>query len=233
MGTKEWEPVSLAVEWSPLILTGPTMVGKTSIAATFLTPADALGMSTGVVTADKYYLYAGKDFQLGLGLLPDDLEEGRRAHLVGSLQPHDPLPSPAQYVLMAAAKVDELHAAGKMAIIEGCSFSYTMAALGHFGVSHAVHIIPPLLEHKVKFDIAEKLRTLWTLGLEDETRRALNAGYEYTYPMSSIIYRPMIQFIKGNLGRAQAFNRILHSWSREYMRTKMRYEQAFVRSDAH
>lgn len=217
-GEIPWHPDALAM--SPLIFAGPTAVGKSAMAVHM---ASFLGAQ--IITADKYYLYAGENFLLGLGMTPDELEDGIPRPLLGSLAPEDPVPSTEAYMQMATRAIEAARAAGTVAVAEGCSYSYTMALARHYGYGHVLRLasraylvgLPRILERA--YD------KLVGLGLFEETERALDNGYENTYPMSSIIYGPTIAALRGRVSRREARLQTLNTWAYEAQMTEWRFRE--------
>lgn len=203
---------------SPLILAGPTAIGKSSLARTLTHTSGAE-----IITVDKYYLYANDDLQLGLGLTPDDCD-GQKHRLFGVLKPHDPLPTAEEYVGMLTTAVESAHNQNRIAIVEGCSFSYTMAAIGYFGLHHAYRLtFNSMRAARLREVVAHTYNNLVNLGLYQETERALSAGYKDTYPMSSLIYRPAIQVVEGLITPDEAAYLTVGKWLAEVIRTDERY----------
>lgn len=184
---------------SPIIIVGPTTVGKTDVAHALAAEIDPV-----IVNADKYGLYAdGNYFEVGLGLKPGELYDERDRRLVGCLSPSEPLPSPEAYAHMAGEAVNGIHSLGKVAVVEGCSYRYNQALINYFGVSHAVNLT--WAEKAALPDVADqRFVDALAWGLLDETQRALDAGYEGTVPMSSMLYRPAIRLLRHEIDAEEA-----------------------------
>jgi tRNA A37 N6-isopentenylltransferase MiaA len=219
---------------SPVILVGPTFVGKSALAGALAggleswagTYPTELGTRVQIVAADKYYLYAKDPFMLGLGLTPAELNDGRQRPLHGSLDPRDPLPTTDAYLAKALDAIDQVHADGDLAVVEGCSYSYAMALIGHFGVQHAIRLTWPTSElMRLGQTISDAFDSLVNLGLYEETERGLSAGYEHTYPMSSLIYQPTIRAVRGEITSEDAASLVVTKWIDEACRTDKRFAE--------
>lgn len=188
---------------SPIILVAPTTVGKTEVALAIADKVDAT-----LINSDKYGLYAdGNYFEVGLGLAPNDLQDGRSRQLYGCLDPHAPLPSPEEYVQLADEAVATAHAAGKVAVIEGCSYRNNQALIGHFGVKHAVNLALTQRDGVEELVVQRAIDAIrW--GLYGETERALAAGYGDTYPMTGMFYRPARRVLNGEISETEALDLI-------------------------
>lgn len=183
---------------SPIVLVGPTTVGKSEVAA-----ALADGRPSVIINADKYGLYAASEFEIGFGLSPGELDDGRNRDLYGVLAPFDELPSPKEYAAMAKEAIERAHAAGRTAILEGCSYRYNMALIGALGVDRAVNLTwadPSGLEDKVE----SRARYALEHGLLEETQQALDAGLHGSIPMTSMLYRPATQVLAGTIDIEEA-----------------------------
>jgi tRNA A37 N6-isopentenylltransferase MiaA len=161
---------------------------------------------------------------IGLGMKPDELQDGVSRHLYGILEPTDPVPSTEEYLQQAVQTVDRVHASGNMVIIEGCSYSYTEALIGHYGIQHVVRLTwkPEDRVRLVQY-ITARFDELVESGLYDETRRALDKGYEDTYPMSSLLYRPAIQVVRGAISHEGATRLTITEWLAAAIRTDSLY----------
>lgn len=191
---------------SPIILAGPTAVGKTDIANELADRTDGH-----LITADKFYLYAGEFFMTGLGLEPGELEDGRSRHLYGCLEPTDPILPTEDYLAQAVDAIDAVHADGHVAIVEGCSYKYTTALIGYYGLGHAVDITWTD-RSTLPQTVTRRIDSLVGMGLYEETEHALKAGYANTYPMSSILYRPAIQVVRGAITHEEAVASMTVPW---------------------
>ena len=152
---------------------------------------------------------------LGIGLTHD----GLRQRLYGSLGPEEPPPSPEAYADLAASQVREVESMGHLAVIEGCSVSYGKSLVQKFGVFHALRLTwreryPVHLSREVE----TTYRKLLDLDLYEETERNLDHGFGNSYPMSSLIYQPTIQVLRGKITRQQADELIVTKWIDEAIR---------------
>lgn len=185
---------------SPIILAGPTTVGKTEIAKEL---ADRT--SGQIINADRYYLYAGKHFMLGLGLEPCELTDGRQRQLFGNLHPHDTVPSPEEYVAMADQAVNLTHAAGCIAIIEGCTYDYLSPLMKHFGLHHAVNITWAN-KQGLPMSLEKRAQRTFKQGLYEETQNAIDAGLADAFPMTSIMYQQTMRVLRKEASQAEAID---------------------------
>ena len=168
---------------SPVVLIGPTTAGKSAV-------AEAMSDMTGstIITADRGYMYARPDLLwLGLGLMPNELDDGRPRRLFGSLEPHDRPLNPAEYLARVRNEVAVIHSLGGTAIIEGCTRRYNNALLHEYGVDHAVGITWPS-EAALYGKLTRRVQTAVALGMYDEIEAALAAGLGNTHPMSTVPY---------------------------------------------
>ena len=226
---------------SPLIVPGPTAAGKSWVARRLVDAFDRTGARAHIVGADKFYLYAGNIFLLGLGLEADELEDGRQRHLYGILDPRDAMPTGGEYARLLSEAVEVAHRAGAVAIIEGCSQEYITAACRLYGYDHMLPVLQsaptmandPLLsragQERAGRSIPAKFDRLVEQGLYEETGRALDAGYENTYPMRrGLIYGPVAQAVRGLINQDAAREQVIAAWVAATQRI-----EAFYRSPAH
>ena len=179
---------------SPIILVGPTTVGKSDLACEL---ADKTGGH--LVNADRFYLYAGKTFMLGLGLKAGELEDDRPRSLYGHLDPMDAPLSPDEFLAVATGVIEGIHNNGGVAIVEGCNRSYNAALITYFGLRHAIGITWADKQGLAK-KVDERISSLVNSGLYEETKEALNAGYGTAYPMRrGVFYRPAVDVLRGKL----------------------------------
>jgi|GEM_PF-1915782 len=190
---------------APFILAGPTTVGKSEVAKHL---ADQTGGT--IVNADKYYLYASENFTLGLGLNKHELNDGRSRALFGALDPYAPLPSQPEFLGMIDNAVNDLHARGEKAIIEGCSYRFNTALIERYGVENAV-CLTWADRDMIQDRMGRRVDELVKQGLYEETERAMLNGYEGTFPMTSMMYRPGIEVIKGNITAEEARMRMVEN----------------------
>jgi tRNA A37 N6-isopentenylltransferase MiaA len=196
-------PIAMSEIKSPIVLVGGTTTGKSAIAQEL---ADMTGGH--IVNADKFYLYAGEVFMLGLGMERTELYDNRPRHLYGHLDPlEQPLGTDA-YVNEASKVVEEIHKLGKLAIIDGCIRSYTAALIGRFGVDHAVRINCPTNQDLTTY-IRQRGDRLISLGLYEETERIYDLGFSHAFPArEGFIYRPAIAAIRGLISKTEARSRM-------------------------
>ena len=186
---------------SPIILMGATTMGKSDIGNEI---ADITNAE--IVNADKFYLYAGKVFMLGLGLGRDELQDGRPRHLYGSLEPFDEPLAAEQYLAAATEVISEIHASGKPVIVDGCIRSYNAALVGHYGLNHAVGIT---CDNRDKQNwrtfIRRRGQQLIRMGLFDEAEYVEKEGYSDTFPVrEGFIYKHAINAVKGVTTKEEA-----------------------------
>lgn len=186
---------------SPVVIVGPTTVGKSEVANELADRFSAV-----LINADKYGLYQRPEFAIGFGLAPGEIDDARERELYGVLDPTDPLPSPSAYAEMAADAVDRVHSLGKLAVIEGCSYRYNMALIGRFGVERAVNLTWAAKDG-LEAKVAERAQSAFKWGLLDETQHALDAGLDGTVPMTSMLYRPALEVLNGTIDIDEAIRR--------------------------
>ena len=185
---------------SPIILVGATTTGKSEIAHNIADITEGH-----IVNADKFYLYAGDVFMLGLGMTPDVLYDDRPRYLYGQLAPMAQPLTAEEYVAEAAKAVDEIHAIGRIAIIEGCIRSYIGALICRFGSRHAVGINGPDNEDAVAKLISRRGDKLVSMGLYEEAERVDSLGLYDAFPVrEGFIYKPAIEAVRGRITKAEA-----------------------------
>jgi tRNA A37 N6-isopentenylltransferase MiaA len=191
---------------SPIILIGPTTVGKTDIAKALVDSTDGH-----LINSDRHYFYAGETFSLGLGLEHGELEDGRQRHLYGGLGPNDAPPTPEEYIEQVAIEVDAIHSLGGVAVLEGCTRRYAMSLMDYFGIEHAVSIT---WDSRKGLDamVRKRLAALSQAGLYEETEYAMNLGYEHTFPMSALMYRVASKVVRNELTLVEAEDRMVKEW---------------------
>ena len=187
---------------SPIILVGPTTVGKSEVAIEIANRIPSV-----LINADKYGLYARPEFAIGFGIDPEEFDNNHQRELYGTFSPFDPLPTTEAYVELAKGAVERTHALGNLAVIEGCSFRYNMALLDHFGIQHGVNLTW-ISREGLEDKVAERARKAFDNGLLTETERALAAGYGGTVPMTSMLYRPALRVLSGEITVDEAIDRI-------------------------
>jgi tRNA A37 N6-isopentenylltransferase MiaA len=184
---------------SPLILVGATTSGKSAIAREIADRTEGH-----LVNSDKFFLYAGKVFMLGLGLDRGELDDGRQRHLYGHLQPMNEPLAPDKYLAEAIKTIDGIHQAGRVAIVEGCMRSYNEALISYYGIRHAIGItcedkqtVLPLIQRR-----GDKLIAM---GLYDEAEQVYKEGYAEAFPArEGFIYKPAIAALLGEISRREA-----------------------------
>ena len=148
------EAIALAEKHPDDLLTivGPTASGKTAVAV-----GVAERMGGEVVSADSVQIYRG--FDVGSGKpSPEELARARH-HLVGSLDPLDPVDA-ASWAEMATRSIADIRARGRVPIVCGGTFFWVKALL------HGLAEAPP-----GDADLRERMR----LDAEAEGRPALHA----------------------------------------------------------
>lgn len=124
------------------------------------------------------------------------------------------------YLKWAIEEVDSIHARGKRAIIEGCHFGYVEALLGHYGTENVLRLtFDRSDEQYLSQSIRHKFRRLVAGGLYFETEQLLINGYRDAYPMTSLIYGPIIDALEGRLTDREAEDVVVRKWTGEVYRT--------------
>jgi tRNA dimethylallyltransferase len=114
---------------TPIIVAGPTGVGKTAFAVELATRLDGE-----ILSADAFQVYRGMEL---LTAQPDpELLSAVRHHLVGFLSPAEPFDA-AQFLSLAREKISEILARGKLPIIAGGAGLYIKA------LTHGLAKMPP------------------------------------------------------------------------------------------
>jgi tRNA dimethylallyltransferase len=124
-----------------LAVVGPTATGKTALAVEL---AERLGGE--IVSADSVQVY--RDFAIGSG--KPTAEELARAphHLVGAIDPLDPIDA-ASWAARASAAIEDIRARGRVPIVCGGTFLWVKALL--YGLAEAPAGSPDLREaHRVQ-----------------------------------------------------------------------------------
>lgn len=118
------------------VIVGPTASGKTELA---IRCAEALGGE--VVSADSVQVY--RRFEIGTGK-PSAAERARVPHhLIDVVEPDEPMDA-ARWAELASAKIRELEAQGRHAVVCGGTFLWVRALL--FGLAEAPPADPALRE---------------------------------------------------------------------------------------
>jgi tRNA dimethylallyltransferase len=150
-----------------LTIVGPTASGKTALAVEL---AERLGGE--VVSADSVQIY--REFDIGSGKPTADELARARHHLVGAIDPLEPIDA-ASWAARAAAAVEDIRARGRVPIVCGGTFLWIKALL--FGLAEAPAADPALREmHR---DVAER-----------EGREALHARLRAVDPESAARLHP-------------------------------------------
>jgi tRNA dimethylallyltransferase len=124
-----------------LAIVGPTATGKTALAVEL---AERLGGE--IVSADSVQVY--RDFDIGSG--KPTAEELARAphHLIGAIDPLDPIDA-ASWAVRASAAIEDIRARGRVPIVCGGTFLWVKALL--YGLAEAPAGSPDLREtHRVQ-----------------------------------------------------------------------------------
>lgn len=184
---------------SPLILAGPTTVGKSDLAVRIADMTDGV-----IINSDKYYLYAGRHFRVGLGLRRGELEDGRPRRLYGGLGPRSPLPTPQEYASWINPVIRGVQAMGRLAIVEGCTYSYNQELIAKYGGRYAIGLTWNTT-HNLHERVVRRVETLLDDGLLEETQQALDNGLRDAFPMrKGILYRSSIAVLEGRLSLEDA-----------------------------
>jgi tRNA dimethylallyltransferase len=124
---------------SLIAVVGPTASGKTELSV-----ALAELLNGEVVSADSVQIYSR--FDIGSGKPTAEQRTRVRHHLVGAVEPFEPLDA-GRYVELADRAVNEIASRGKRAIVCGGTFLWVRALL--FGLAHAPPADPAIREsHK-------------------------------------------------------------------------------------
>lgn len=184
---------------SPLILVGPTTAGKSDVATAIADVTEGT-----IITADRGYMYAKPDLLwIGLGLTPGELDDGRRRRLFGSLEPHDSPLSPTEFIEQVKFEVETIHAAGGLAIVEGCTRRYNTALMDEFGLDNTVGIFWSS-EETLHGKLTRRVQKSVEWGMYEEIEAALAAGYGESHPMTTVPYIQSRRVLDGLAERSVA-----------------------------
>lgn len=112
-----------------------------------------------------------------------------------------------------------------MAIVEGCSYTYTTALVGRYGLQHAMRMSGgDKYSCNLKRHCFRAYCELVGLGLYEETERALEAGLADSFPMMSLIYRHTIPFINGEITQTESTRLVVNEWVRAITETNKKFE---------
>jgi tRNA dimethylallyltransferase len=126
------ELVTVAREGILVAVVGPTASGKTELACSLAERVDGE-----VVSADSVQIYTR--FDVGSGK-PTESELARAPHhLVGALDPHEPVDA-ARFASLASGAIDDIRARGKVPIVSGGTFLWVKALI------HGLVEAPPASE---------------------------------------------------------------------------------------
>lgn len=137
-----------------LVVAGPTATGKTALAVAL---AEQLPGGGEIVSADSVQIY--REFDIGSGKpSPDEMARAPH-HLVGAIDPLEPMDA-AAWAARASGAIDEVRARGRVPIVCGGTFLWIKALL--YGLAEAPSASP---------ELRDRLRAI----AENEGRPALHA----------------------------------------------------------
>ncbi len=194
------------MDYPPILLTGPTTGGKTSLA---LELADRIGGE--LVSADMFHLISG--FPLSTGLSDLLNAPHPRIHLYESIHPTEPLMEPIEYGCLATRTCAQIGARGSAPILEGCSLEYAQF-LSRYSCGRGLEDLRVFsLTASPAFDLGSRLGkridTLIAQGLLEEVQKGIEAGYQDTPIMKTTIIREMSHYMHGRQSLAHAKRTII------------------------
>jgi len=183
------------VERAPILLVGPSTVGKSDLAFAL---AEQLGGE--VVNADKFYLFRG--FPCTTGLPDFGAHPTVRTHLYEILPPEESPLDETEFGVRAATLVQDIARRGALPIVEGCYHRYAQALISatpdipwiQAGIRWSPGVnVPELVATRVN-EVFYNRR-----GIE-EVRAALEQGYRETYVMRfGSMVRPLVEYLDGQI----------------------------------
>ncbi len=189
-----------------LVIVGPTASGKTALAVEV---AERIGGE--VVSADSVQIYRG--FDVGSGKPTAEELARARHHLVGSLDPLDPVDA-ASWAEGASNAIRDIRARGRAPIVCGGTFLWVKALL--FGLAEAPAASP---------DLRERLRR----EAEAEGRPALHARLREVDPESAERLHPNdLLRVSRALEVFELTGKPLSAWQREHGFVRVRHRAKLV-----
>jgi tRNA dimethylallyltransferase len=189
-----------------LAVVGPTASGKTALAVAL---AERLGGE--IVSADSVQVY--REFDIGSG--KPSAEELARAphHLVGALDPWDPIDASA-WAARATRAVEEVRARGRVPVVCGGTFLWVKALL--YGLAEAPAGSP---------EVRERLRRV----AEEEGRPALHARLRAVDPaLAERLHPNDVVRVSRGLEVWEATGRPLSAWQADHGFARARHAARLV-----
>lgn len=188
------------VPMRPIVISGPTTVGKTPVAFGL---ARIIGAE--IINADKFYLYDAMPAVTGQSdahLYPDV-----RSHLYGVLNFGDQRWTESRYGHAVEECVREIRQRHHPVIVEGCSNGFIRAAVNSLAAVRGVDEPKPLLVGlrwktgtNLSADCARRATSMMSSGMVVEYRRALQHGCGESYPVRRCFARePLMAHLSGQI----------------------------------
>lgn len=193
----------------PVVILGPTTVGKTEVAFGL-----ARRLSAEVINADKFYLYDALPEVTGQS--DADQYPDVASHLYGVLQPEDSLWSQSRYSAELKACLPGIHARGSTPIIEGCSNGFICAAMSTLSSTAQSPEKAPLViglrwkhRNQLAADCERRAAKMFARGMVPSFREACAQRMHETYLLRKCFARePLMAHQRRCLSRSHCQNRV-------------------------
>ncbi len=193
----------------PLVILGPTTVGKTDVAFRL---ARLIGAE--IINADKFYLYDKLPTLTGqsdASLYPDVC-----SHLYGTLHLNADQWLPDRYATAVKAHCLDIRARNRPIIVEGCSNTLIRTAVGAIESCTESSVQQPLLfglrwksESKISYDCDFRAAQMLSRGMAAEFQQAMKDGAGETYLVRKCFARnPLSKLLCGRIGVSRCRNQI-------------------------
>ena len=202
-----------AIQSRPIVILGPTTVGKTEVAFGL---ARRLGAE--VVDADKFYLYDAMPAVTGQSdahPYPDVT-----SHLYGRLNLGDQQWNGHRYASEVNACVRGVRERNRPVVVEGCSNGFVRAAVNALDSMAELPGSEPLLVglrwksvSNLPADCERRATNMMGQGMVAEYSRALRQGCGETYAVRKCFDRgPLVAHLCGGIGWARCRNPVAEQW---------------------
>lgn|GEM_PF-2109582 len=174
-----------------IVITGPTTTGKSEISALL-----AREVGGAIINTDSYYLYAGAELHVGLGLSQQEPPVDIPCYLFGGRNITEPRPTTEDLYECVIDAAEDARSHDHLPVIQGCSFTLSQKII-QTKLSHRIYV--PIWRNTN--DLIDRCKSrvdqMLDEGLIGEAERIIEHGHEDTWvARKGIIYRPTIEFVK-------------------------------------
>lgn len=193
----------------PVVILGPTTVGKTDVAFGL-----ARRMNAEVINADKFYLYDALPEVTGQS--DADQYPDVTSHLYGVLQPNDNLWSQSRYSSELVNCLPGIRSRGRAPVIEGCSNGLVRVAVSALNASAQSPADSPLVIglrwkciSQLPADCERRTAKMFSRGMTRSFNEACAQGMNETYLMRKCFARePLLAHQRSTLSRSRCQHRV-------------------------